>query len=142
MWPHDVDALSGDGRGNPGGPLIAQILLDFLGHLLKERRRRAATSRTRGDLRCEAAKSERLEDLLCDLHFLSAIAAGARRERDTNRIPDALLEEDGETRRARDDTLRPHAGFRETEMQRVVGTRGQHAVHRDKILHPRDLRRE
>src|SRR5439155_20280653 len=77
----------------PGTAPLAQVALNLLRHFLKERRRRAATSRTCRDLRREAPQSERLEDLLGNLHLLGAITAGARRERHADRVADTLLQQ-------------------------------------------------
>src|SRR2546422_1260832 len=58
--PHHRDAqlLRAGIARLPGGPLIAQIHLDLLRHLLKERRGCATTPRACGDLWCEAANAE------------------------------------------------------------------------------------
>src|SRR6266581_887946 len=77
----------------PGSAPLAQVALNLLGHFLKESRRGAATSRTCRDLRRKAPQSERLEDLLGNLHLLGAIATGARRERHADRVADTLLQQ-------------------------------------------------
>src|SRR5688572_21879232 len=74
---------------------LADVALDLLGHLLEERAGRAAAARAGGDLRREAADLERLEDLLRDAHLFRAVAAGPRRERDADRVADALVQQHG-----------------------------------------------
>src|SRR5438093_594055 len=110
--------------GLPRGPLLAQVCLNLLRHLLEECRRRAAAAGTSGHLGRKAPQSERLQDLLRDLHLFGAVSSGTRGERDANRVADALLEKTGESRRAGDDSLRLHSRFRETEMPWLVGRVG------------------
>ena len=64
----------------PGGSLLAEVGLDLLRHLLKERRCGATTAGTGGDLRREAPQSQGLQHLLRDLHLFGTVAAGARGE--------------------------------------------------------------
>src|SRR5688572_17250578 len=98
---------------------FAQIRLDVLGHLLKERRRGAAAAGTRGDLWREAAKAQRLEDLLGNANLFRAITTWTRRERDANRVADSFGQHDGQSSGAGDDSLGADARFGETEVQRV-----------------------
>ena len=76
------------------------------------------------------------------MHFLRAIAVGLRRERDANRVADAFLQEHGERGRRRDDRLAAHAGFGQTEMQRVIGSASKLAIDDDQILNVRNLARQ
>src|SRR5258706_10611054 len=78
----------------PRRHLFAQIGLNVLRHVLKERRRSAATSRTRRDLRIEALKLERLKNLLRDADLFGAIPAWTRCQRHTNRVSDSFREQD------------------------------------------------
>src|SRR5690606_12725352 len=88
----DLHLLDAGVRLAPHGHLVAQVVLDVFGHLLEERRRRAPAAGTRGHLRRERAQLQRLQDLLRDEHLFRAIAAGPRRERDADRVADALGE--------------------------------------------------
>ena len=62
----------------PHRHLLAQVVLDLLGHLLEEGAGGAAAAGAAGHLRREAAQAERLEDLLRDLDLLGAVAARRR----------------------------------------------------------------
>ena len=94
------------------------------------------------DQRHERAKAHGLQELLRHLHLERAVAAGLRRERDADRVADALLQQDAHRGRRGDDALRAHAGLGEAEMQRVVGARARAPVDGDQVLHGRDLGRE
>src|SRR5258708_4428584 len=78
----------------PGRSLLAQVRLDLLRHLLKERRRGATTAGTGRNLRGEAPQPQRLQNLLGDLHLFGAVAARARGEGDADRVADPFLKED------------------------------------------------
>ena len=118
------------------------MVLDVARELLEHRRGRAPAARTGGDLRREDAESHRLQELLGDPHLLRPVAAGLGRQRDADRVAEALLQEDAERGRGGDDPLRPHAGLGEAEVQRVVRPLGQHAIDRDQVLDRRDFRRQ
>jgi hypothetical protein len=57
---------------------LGNVALDVFGHVLEERRRRAAAARTRRDLWREAPQPERLKDLLGHGDFLGPISARPR----------------------------------------------------------------
>jgi len=126
----------------PHRHLLAKIGLDLLRHLLEERGRRAPAAGTCRDLRDEVAKAHGLEDLLGDLHLFGPVAAGLGREGDADGVADAVLQQDGEPGGAGHDALGAHAGFREPEVQRVVGARRELAIDVHEVLHARDLGRE
>ena len=71
-----------------------------------------------------------------------AVAARLGRQRDADRVADAVLQQDAERRRGGDDALRAHAGLGQAEMDRVVGARRQRLVDGDQVLHGRDLGRQ
>src|SRR5499425_3945093 len=100
--PHyrDVELLDACVFRLPHRHLLAEVGLDLLRHLLEERGGRAPAAGARRDLRDEVAKAHGLEDLLGDLHFLGPIAPRLRRERDADRVADAVLKQDGEPSRA------------------------------------------
>src|ERR1035441_2870889 len=88
-----VDHAAHDGQleffdaGVPLAPLghgYAQVALNLLGQLLEVSARRASATGTTGDLRHEAADSERLQNLLRGQHFLRAVAAGPGSEADAD----------------------------------------------------------
>ena len=87
----------------------------------------------------ETAQAHALQKLLRDLHLERTVAAGLRRQRDADRVADALLQEHGERGRRRDDAFGAHARLGEAEMERKIGPGGQHRVDRDQILHRADL---
>ena len=140
---HDRDAqlLGARVRLAPDRHLLLEVALDLLGHLLEEGRGRPAAAGTGRDLRQERAQPHRLEDLLGDLHLALARRAGLRRERDPDRVADALVEQDGEARRGRDDALVAHARLGQAEVERVVAASGQQPVDVDEVAHARDLGR-
>src|SRR5690606_6524403 len=124
---HDRDAqlLHARVARPPVGHALADVALDLLGHLLEERAGRPAAARAGRDLRRDAADLERLEDLLRDTHLFRAVAAGPRRERDADRVANALVQQHGQTGGGGDDALGPHARLGQPEVQRVVAPRRQ-----------------
>src|ERR1700737_30815 len=80
----------------PDRHLVAEVILNLLRHLLKERAGGAPATGTAGDLGSEAAKTKRLENLLRDPDLLAAIAARLRREGDPDGVADSLLKQDAE----------------------------------------------
>src|SRR5688500_11588814 len=110
---HDRDAqlLDAGMHAAPLGHPFAKVRLDVLGHLLKERRRGAPTPGTRGHLWREAAKVQRLEDLLGDANLFGAVTAWSRRERDADRVADSFRQHAGQSSGARDDSLAADARF-------------------------------
>jgi hypothetical protein len=68
------------------------------------------------------------------------VTVGLGRQRHAYRVANALLQKHGHTCSRSDNTLRAHAGFRETEMKRVFTARSQSGVDRDEILNAADLR--
>ena len=125
----------------PDRHLLLEVALDLLGHLLEERGGRPAAARTGRDLRQERAQAHRLEDLLGDLDLALARRAGLRRERDPDRVADALVEQDGEARRRGDDALVAHARLGQAEVERVVAAGGEQPVDVDEVAHAGDLGR-
>ena len=119
--------------------LLAQVFLDVVRHLLKERACGASTPRACGHLWREATQAQGLQHLLCDEDFFCAVAAGARRERYADGIADSFGEHEGQGRRRRDDSLHAKAGLGEAEMQRVIATRSKFSVAVKQVLHLRDL---
>ena len=119
----------------PDRHLLAQVRLDVLRHVLEERRRRAAASRARRHLRREAAQPERLEDLLRDEHFFGAVAVRLRRERDADRVADALRRAGSTARRCwRRCPFIPMPGLGEPEVQRIVAARREPLVDVHQVL--------
>src|SRR5579862_9410455 len=127
---HDRDAHLLDAwvAGLPDRHLVLQVGLDLLGHHLEEDRRRPTATRAGADLGQEAAQAHRLEDLLGD--FDLELSAGARLwgERDPDRVADALVEQDRQAGRGRDDPLHGHARLGQAQVERIVGQRGELAV--------------
>ena len=91
--PRRRDARSATPASSP------EVVLNVLRHLLKEGAGGPAAAGTGGDLRSEAAESERLQHLLRDAHLLGAVATGLRRERDPDGVADAFLQQNAESRR-------------------------------------------
>src|SRR5262250_2325802 len=135
----DVQLLDACVLRFPHRHLLTEIALDLLRHLLEERGGRAPAAGARRDLRDEVAKAHGLEDLLGDLHLFGPIAARLGRERDADGVADAVLEQDGEPGRAGHDALGAHAGFREPEVERVVGAWRELSIDVHEVLHARDL---
>jgi hypothetical protein len=64
----------------PHRHLLADVLLRALGELLERRARRASTSGTGRDTRCERSQAQRLQQLAGGIDFVAAIAAGPWRQ--------------------------------------------------------------
>src|SRR5205823_1919852 len=124
----------------PHRHLFAQVRLNLLRHLLKESAGSAAASWTSGDLRSEAANSERLQNLLCDAHFLAAIAAGRGSKRDADSVADTFLQKHAQGGARSDNTFWSHTSFGQSQMQRVIAAHGQRAIDVNQILHAAHLR--
>ncbi len=116
-----------------------QIRLNVLGHVLKERRCRAAASWTRRHLRRERAQPKGLKDLLRNVHFFGAIAARARRQRHTNRVANTLSEQNRKRRRAHHRALHAQACFRKAKVQGIIAADREKSVDIDQVGHARDL---
>ena len=112
------------------------------GELLKRRRGGAAAAGAGGDQRHEGAQADGLQQFLADFDLERAVAVGLRRQRNADRVADALLQQHAHRRRRSDDALRAHAGFGEPEMQRVIGAARQFGIDGDQILHRGDLGRK
>ncbi len=78
----------------PDRHLLAQIRLNLIRHVLKERAGGAAAAGARRDLRSEAADAERLQNLLTHHHFFRAVAVRQRGERRADGIADTFLKQD------------------------------------------------
>src|SRR6476659_5375297 len=98
----------------------AEVALNLLRHFLEESACSASATGTGRNLRSEAANPQRLQNLLADKNFFSAVAVGGRRERHANGIPDTLLQQYCRAGCAADDAFRAHAGFGKPEMERVI----------------------
>src|SRR6185369_5770846 len=86
-----------------------------------------------------AANSHRLQNLLGDENFFRAISIRSRGQRDANRVSDAFLHQDCKTCRRTDNAFRTHAGFGQSEMQRVLAARSQNAIDIDEVLNSADF---
>ncbi len=112
----------------PFGHGGAQVALNLLGELLEIGARRAAAAGATRHLRHEAADRERLQNLLRGLHFFRAVAVGLGRQAHANRVADAREQQRRESSSGGDQPLRAHAGFSQSEVQRIVAARGQSFV--------------
>ena len=79
-WPVDhtahhrnLEVLNPRVQRTPLGQACLEVGLNLLGHLLEEGARCPSASRTRGHLRREGAKTERLQNLLRDFNLKRAI---------------------------------------------------------------------
>src|SRR5215470_3526592 len=142
--PHyrDVQLLDACILQFPHRHLLAEVGLDLLRHLLEERGGCAAAAGARRDLRDEVAKAHGLEDLLGDLHFFGPVAARLGGERDADGVADTILQQNGKPGGAGHDALGAYAGFREPEVQWVIGAWRELAIDVHEVLHARDLGRE
>jgi hypothetical protein len=80
----------------PVGHGHADHVLDVLGQFLEGGGRGASAARAGGDDRHEGADAHGLQEFLRDLHLLGAVAARLRRQRDADRVADALLQQDAQ----------------------------------------------
>ena len=92
-----------------------------------------------GDLRGEAADAERLQDLLRGKDFFGAARAGFGREGDTDGVADACEQKRCETGGGGDDAFHAHAGFGESEVERVIAAGGEHLVDVDEVADAGDF---
>src|SRR5579862_6526690 len=88
---HRLDALV---RRLPLRHLVADVALDLLGELLERAARRAPAAGTRGDAGRKRSEAERLQQLARGVHLFASIAARPRRQRDADRVADALVQQD------------------------------------------------
>ncbi|KAG0935462.1 hypothetical protein G6F31_015921 [Rhizopus arrhizus] len=141
---HDRDVHAFDARilRLPDRHLTAQIGLDAISQFLEERAAGAAATGACHDHRRERAQAHRLQDFLRHDGFAAAIAARFRRERNADRVADALLQQHGQRGGGRHDALAAHAGLGQPQVQGVVATGGQVAVDRDQVLDVADLARQ
>ena len=138
----DVEPLDARIERAPPRHRRRQVVLDVAREFLEHRRGRAAAAGAGGDLRGEDAEPHRLQQLLRDPHLLRPVAARLGGERNADRVAEALLQQHAERGRGGDDPFRPHAGFGQAEMQRIVRALGQHAIDRDQVLHRRHFGRQ
>ena len=82
----------------------------------------------------ERAQAERLKQFARGVDFLAAVAAGARRERNANRVADAFLQQNADGCRGPHDALGAHARFGEAQVQGLLGLAREVAVHPDEVL--------
>ena len=123
----------------PDRHLVADVALDALGELLERRRGRAPAARARGHARREGADAERLEQLARRVDLLAAVAARSGRQRDADRVADALVQQNAHRRGGPDETLHAHARLGQAEVERLIGARGELAVDGDEVERPGDL---
>src|SRR5690554_6809163 len=111
-------------------------VLEPLRHLIRERvdvDLGAAAARAGDDLELALAQVERLQDLQADLDLLDGRGA----ERDTNRVADALREQDAEGGRRLDRALEGGTGLHDAEVERPVAALGKKPVgldHDDRVI--------
>ena len=86
--------------------------------------------------------AQRLQKLARRVDLFAPIAAGPRRQRDADRVADALVQEHAHRRGGPDEALHAHAGLGQSEVERLVGARGELAIDRDQVERPRDLARD
>ena len=65
--------------------------------------------------------------------------SGRGRERDANGVADAFLQQHGQGGGGGDDAFAAHAGFGQSQMQRIIAAAGQRAVDVDQVLHAADF---
>src|SRR5882672_9254636 len=122
--------------------ILSDVALNPFGELLERRARGAPAAGTCGDAWRERPQAQRLQQLARRVHLFAAVTAGTRRQRDANGVPDAFVEQHAHRRRRPDEPFRPHAGFGETEVQRLIRLPRQRAVDRDQIARARRLARD
>ncbi len=105
----------------PRGHHFADVGLGAFGEFLEGRAGGAATAGAGGYARRKRAQAERLKNFAACVNFFAAIAAGARRERNANRVADAVVEKNAERSGGPDLAFHTHASFGEAEMQRLLG---------------------
>ncbi|ENN84185.1 hypothetical protein RHSP_77665 [Rhizobium freirei PRF 81] len=141
---HDGDVQRLDTRIflAPDRHVLADIVLDVLRQFLEHGRCRAAAAGTRRDDGHELTEAHHLQQLLRHLHFAGAVTIRLRRQRNADRIADAVLQHIAHGCRRSDNALGTHTGLGQAQMQRMVGALGQHGIDGDQILHLADLGRQ
>jgi hypothetical protein len=134
--------MTAEVAGAPLGHAGADVPLDALSELLEGRTGRSSTPRARGHGRHEGAQAECLQQLARGVHLIAPVAARTWRERDTNRVADAFLEQHPHRRRRPHQTIDPHASLGQAEVERLLGLDGEIAVEGDQLLWSRGLARE
>ena len=105
----------------PNRHLRAQEIVDLLGQFLERRAGGTSAAGTRRDTGHERSRTpERLQNLGGDHHFLGTGFARRRRQRNPDRVANALLQQDRQRRARGHHALGAHARFGQPEMQRVV----------------------
>jgi hypothetical protein len=107
---------------------LANIPLDAFRQLLECRTGGAAAARAGGDAGREAAQAERLQQLAGGVDLFASIAARPRRQRHANGVANPFVQQDPHGRRRPHQALRPHAGFGEPQVQRLIGLARQRAI--------------
>ena len=133
---HVFDARVACAPDRHGG---TQEVVDLFRQFLERGAGGAATTGAGGDTGHEGTQPQRLKNLRGHHDLLRARFARLRRERDADGVADALLQQHGQRRRRCHGSLGAHAGFGQTQVQHMVGAAGQLLVHRDQVLHARDL---
>src|SRR5262245_24433499 len=112
----------------PDRHLFPEVSLNLLGHLLEERAGGAPAAWARRNLRGKRAQFERLENLLANNDFFGTVPVGSGSQRDANRVANAFLKENCQSRRRSDNALGPHAGLGQPEMERIVALGSKIAI--------------
>ena len=119
--------------------LLAQIILDTFGEHLEKRAGGAPATGAGDHHRGKGTQPHGLQNFLRNDDFPCAVTAGLRRQRDTNRVADAFLQQHAHRRRRSDYALAAHTGLGQTQVQRVITFHRKIAIYRDQILHATDL---
>src|SRR5690554_6017132 len=131
----DVHGLHAGIAVFPDRHLVAQIALNTVGELLKHRAAGAPASWAGHHHGSEGAQPHALQDLLCNLHLATPIAAGLWCKRNTNGVAYALLQQDRQGCGGSHNALAAHAGFGQAQMQGVIAACGQVLVDGNEVLH-------
>ena len=75
-----------------------------------------------------------MQDLLRDDDLPRPVTVGLGRERDADRVADALLQQNGQRRRGGDDPLRSHARFGQSQVKRIVAAPRKLGINGDQVL--------
>src|SRR5437763_7011228 len=138
----DVHVLDSGIALAPLEHLLPKIALDLFGEFLESGAGGAAAAWAGDHHRRERAQAHGLEQLLGDHDLAGPVAAGLRRERNANRVADALLEQHPERGGGSHDAFCSHPRPGEPDVQRIVAAARELPVHGDQILDAAHLARE
>ncbi len=117
----------------------ADIVLHLTRQLLEKCTCCPTASRAGSHHRRKGTKPHGLQNFLSDNNFLSPRTTRLRSQRNSDRVANAFLKQNGQGSRRCDNTFRPHACFSQAEMKRIIRSLRQFAINGDQVLNAGNL---